>query len=563
MIVPLAGLLFAAVVCAFSLLVAGKAQQGLRSTRYQSLIQYGKETQAAQDKSDLHRFGLPQLFRRTNGGFAAAGMSMNAMGMVGGAALLFGPALASGGPTAISIGLPFVALLSICVSASLAEQSSGVPTAGGVYHAAYQLGGRKWGIRAGWLQTVGYLSKLALFTGGFAVIADGLLSSRLGYETTALTFIAAAAIGALTQASASHYGAGMAGKLQAGGIWLQLFVVCAVLAGLVWLFWPGDYSPVVVYEWLDGSLESPVRPLMLTMGILLLAGLFTGMDGAAHGAEETVEPRVRVPWAIFLSTSYTYIGLFVLLFFMTLVILPSNSLPIVSSDMFRTEGLGAFVQHAAAAWGGSYILPLFVLASLWLSGYQTMTACSRVVFSMARDEALPFSSRLARYSVRRRLPLMAVWFVAVAALALLVSVGLLQPSGAFLPLVSAAIVALHLACAIPIGLGLLADIDARKAIHGQRKSAAVSSRKQSPPWHLGNWSFPIRGAALAWLLISAVMTAGIVHPFGGIAAAGATLAVTAIAAFKLERKPAPHGGPVVKTIRQAKEQQKEAKEKIR
>jgi amino acid transporter len=562
MIVPLAGLLFAAIACAFSLLVAGKAQRGLRSSRYQSLIQYGKETQAAQDKSDLHRFGLPQLLRRTNGGFAAAGASLNTIGMVGGAALLFGPALASGGPSAIGLGLPFVALLSICVSASLAELSSSVPTAGGVYHAAYQLGGRKWGIRAGWLQTVGYLSKLALFIGGFAYIADGLLAARIGYDTSTTTFIAAAALGALTQALASHYGAGIAGKLQGSGIWLQLFIVCAVLGGLALFFWPGDYSPVVVYQWLDSSLASPVQPLMAVFGILLLTGLFTGMDGAAHGAEETVEPRVRVPWAIFLSATYTYIGLFVLLFFMMLVILPSDGLPIVSAGLFQAEGLGAFVQYAAAAWSGSYILPALVLVSLWLSGYQTMTACSRVVFSMARDETLPYSGRLASYSFRRHLPVAAVWFVAAAALALLIAVGLLQPSGAFLPLVSATIVALQLASAIPIGLGWITDYNARKAITSKRKWASGASGELSPPWQLGNWSFPIRGAALGWLLISAVLTAGVIHPFGGIAAAAATLAVTATAGLKRERRAEPLSKPVIKPIRRAREQEKESKEKI-
>lgn len=562
MFLPFAGLLLAAIVCAFSLLIAGKAQQGLRSSRYQSLIPYGKETQAAQDKSDLHRFGLPQALRRTQGAMSAAGMSMNAMGMAGGAALLFGPVLATGGPSAIGIGLPIVALLSLCVSASAAELSSRVPTAGGVYHAAYQLGGRGWGIRAGWLQMIGYITKLAIFIGGFAFIADGLLSARLGYDATALTFGAASAVGALTQAGASHYGAGFVSKLQTGGIWLQLIIVCATLAGLVWIFWPGDYSPVVLYGWLDSSLESPIQPLMLVTGILLLSWLFNGMDGAAHGAEETIEPRVRVPWAIFLSTAYTYIGLIALLFFMTLVILPQSGFPIVSAGMFQAEGLGAFVQYAAVSWGGSYVLPLLILVSLWQSGYQCMTAGSRIAFSMARDETIPFGNRLARCSMRRQQPLTAVWFVAVAGLTVLLAAGLLQPSGAFLPLVSATIVTLHLASVIPIGLSWIADNRARKAAAGSRQASRPYPREQTAPWHTGSWSYAIRAVALAWLLLSAVLTIGLVHSFGGAAAAAAALAVTVIAGVKSRPKEEALNQPRVKPIRKTKDSEKGGKRHV-
>ncbi|MHA6484054.1 APC family permease [Paenibacillus sp. strain BS8-2] len=532
MFVAFAGLLLAAVVCLFSMLVAKKAQQGLRSSRYQSFSSFGQDTQAAQDKNDLHRFGLPQLLRRTNGGFAAAGMSINTIGVVGGTALLLGPVLASAGPSAIGIGLPLIALFSLCVSVSIAELSSAVPTAGGVYHAAYQLGGRKWGIRAGWLQIMGYLAKLALFVGGFAWLADAMLASRLGYDSNALTFGAAAAVGVLTQACVSTYGSRMAGKLQAGGVWLQLLISCAMLVGLVLLFWPGDYSPVAVYQWLNSAMETSVQPLMIIVGILLLAGMFTGMDGAAHGAEEIIEPRVRVPWAIFLSTSYTYIGLYVLLFFMILVILPMNGIPLITTGLFGAEGLDTYIQYAAAAWGGSAILPILILFSLWQSGCQTMTACSRVVFSMARDEALPFGTRLASVSFRHHLPLQAIWFVAAAAWILLLAVGLLQPGGAFLPLVSASIVSMHLASAIPIGLSWLTERVSRKKAGRVGGAAMGYTRDQLAPWHTGSWSFSIRSVAICWLLLSAVLTAGMVHAFGGIMAAATMLAVTAMASVR-------------------------------
>lgn len=532
MIVAIAGMLLASAVCVFGLLVARKAQLGLQQSRYQSLLSYGKETQAAHDKSELHRFGLPQLLRRTGGGMSAAGMSLNAMGLAGAAAILFGPALAAGGPTVISVGLPIIALLSLCVSASIAQLASSVPTAGGVYHAAYQLGGRRWGIRAGWLQVAGYATRLALLIGGFAYMADSLLASRLGYESTALTFGAIAIIGALSQAAICHLGSGFAHQIQAGGVWLQLFVVCAMLAGLVWLFWPGDYSPIVMYQWLDSGLEQPVQPLPFVLGALLLAGLFTGMDGAAHGAEEIVEPRVRVPWAIYLSTAYTYVGLFVLFFFMSIVLLPSGGLKLPSSILFGSEQIGTYMQYAYAALGGSYLLPVVVVLALWHNGQQTMAACSRAVFSLARDEALPFHRRLSSISFRRKLPLSAIWSTAAAALLLLAGAGYLLEDGVFLPLISAAIVNLHLASAIPIALSWMAERNERRTYKKGRRVPSYTGEAW-PPWHVGAWSYPIRSVATVWLVLSAILTIGIVNPFGGVTAAAVLLGVTATAGLGL------------------------------
>ncbi|WP_179215652.1 amino acid permease [Paenibacillus sp. MY03] len=544
MVVAILGVLLAAIPCLFSVLVARKALRGLRAGTYQSLIPYGKDMQAAQDKSELQRFGLPQVLPRKGGGLSAAAKSFNAMGMVGGAALLFGPALASGGPSVIGFGLPLVALLSLCVSSAIAELASGVPTAGGVYHAAYQLGGRKWGMRAGWLQLAGNMVKLALFIGGFAYLADGLLASRLGYESSSISLFIVAATAVLTQGLIGQYTSGFSEKIEAGGTWLQLIIMLLALAGLTWLFWPGDYSPVVLYQGLDIGLTDPVGLLPFVIGLLLLSALFTGMDGAGHGAEEIVEPRIRVPWGIFLSSSYTYIGLLIVLLLMSLITLPGSGVLGEAYGVLQTTGLTSFTEYAAAAWGGSYLLPALILLSLWQSGLQTMTSCSRVAFSLARDGAIPFSSRLSMYSYRRNAPLYAIWFAATAAILLLVSTVVWQANESFMALVSASIVLLHLAAVIPIGLRWQADRKAGAAKRRMTKEAFKSRHGAGdppPPWHLGNWGQVIRLVAMVWLVFSAILTAGIVHSFGGIVAAVVMLAGTAAGASLIAvKQPSSH-----------------------
>ncbi|MFD0587080.1 amino acid permease [Paenibacillus sp. GCM10027627] len=513
------GMLLAAGVCAFAIAVAWKAQQGLHITGYQSMAHYGEDTQLLQDKQELNRLGLEQLLKRNGGGISALSASFNSMGLVGAAALLFGPALQHGGFSVVGFGLPILALFYICVSAGLAELSSAIPTAGSLSHAAKLFGGKRWALHTGWFHAAGNLCMTALMIGGCAYLADSIASWKWGYAPTWISFWSMVAIVAGSQAAFNYWGAKWKPWAGTVGLWLQLMTIALILGGLAWMFWPGTYSPAVLYQFQGLGLEGGVEPGMYVTGLLLLMKLFLGMDGAALQSEETVEPRVRTPWGIYLSTSYTYIAALVLLTFMALTAGIYMGGPQFSSSAIPgLQGDQLFIQGALSGWGGSGFVVLLVLASLWWSGLQAMAGSSRALFSLGRDKLVPFAHAAVQVAPSGRSPHAALWFSAGFSVALLLAVQLFRPEGMFILLVAAAVVLLHLAYAIPLGLRLRQwRLEKRSRIHSRIGSGAAVFR--DAPWHLGSWSKTIHVVALIWLAAGIVMVA-LFLDFIAIAVAG-------------------------------------------
>lgn len=512
MIAAFIGLLLA--MTAFAAIIAGglKAQKQVKSSGYQSMSGYGTATQLLQDKHELHRFGIAQLLRRRLGGMSVFGLSFNVMALIGSAAILYGPALKQGGPSVIGFGLPVLALFALAVSASLAELASAVPTAGGVYHWATAMGGRKWGWRAGAFHASGQLATLTLFNAACAGLLDAFASQRFHYAPSLLTFWSIAIALTALQAAVNHWGARLLAIMLSGGVWIQLLAALLIISGLVWMFWPGSYSPYILFQFHDAQLSGTVSMSAFVGGALLLQKLFIGMDGASQGAEEAIEPRVRVPWAVFLSTSYTYIIGFCLLAFMTLTL------------TFTTEGnagAGLFINSAIAGWGGAPLIAVIVLISLWLSGLQTMTVCSRALLSLARDEALPFSKAMTAISERFQTPSRAVWVSALVSLVLLTAAKAITDSGYIWLLVSFSIVCMHTSYLIPIAMKL------------QQHDA--NGWRQGGLWNLGKWSKPVGWVAAIWLAASAALAAGYIHRWGAIAAAIVLLGAT-IMDFRYEKR---------------------------
>lgn len=530
MIAALFGLLLAGGVCAIILKIAYQAQKALQSTSYQSMTPYGNETQLIQDKHELGRFGFSQLLGRVNGGTSAISLSFTTMALIGSAALLAGPAVHQGGLSIIGFGLPFIALMYVCVSAGVAEICSAIPTAGSLSHASMLLGGRRWAVRTGWFHAAGHLVMLALMNGGCAYFADGLASWIWRYPSSPLSFWCFAGFFVLTQAAVNLLGSELRGWFQQAGLWVQLATALLVLAGLVWMFWPGGYSPAVLYQFQTYDFDGVVQPGAYLLGLLLMLKLFLGMDGAALGAEETIEPRIRIPWAIYLSTAYTYIVGFVLLAFMALTFGSSAGGNNFQASLGFLPGLAGgewFVQRAMAGWSGSAFIALLLIGSMWWSGQQSMKVCSRAIFSLGRDAMISYSRTLALVSARSRAPVHAIWASAGLSLGILVLALFLRSEGAFISLLAFAIVFLHIAYAIPIGLRVIrGGKGKRRLLHGGSNNVK-SSIWEDAPWQLGKWSMPLNAIAFIWLLVSAILAAVFLDTLAAVAAALILLFITA------------------------------------
>ncbi|MCR2802849.1 amino acid permease [Paenibacillus soyae] len=531
MLTILLGLILFGAVCALIMAIAFKAQRGLRLTGYQSMARYGKQTQMMQDKHDLGRFGLAQLLRRSGGGIWPLGLSSGSMALIGSSVILFGPALQQGGLSVIGYGLPLLGLFYLCVSGSLAELSSAYPVAGSFYHASYEMGGRRWGLRAGWFHAAGHLAMLALLVGGCAYLADGAASAFLGYDSSIFSFGAMILAVAGTLAAVHQYGAAWLKVIHAAGLWFQLLCAVLIIAGLTWMFWPGGYSPALLYEMqtIDFSGKVGLEPFLVAL--LLLAKLFLGMDGASQGAEETIEPRVRVPWAIFLSTSYTFVIGLVLLTFLALT---AGSIQAAGGGFEPSlgwnnglAGLNGFMESALTGFGGSPLVLLLIIGTLWGSGLQSLSVCARALLGLAREEAVPFAGKVGWISGRTQTPWLAGWISAAVAVMMLAGAQLLRPEASLLPLLGFSIVTLHAAYAIPIGLRFTHWKPAGTARKRRPwAGTSVESRWSSAPWQLGGWSPAVNGAAFLWLVATAAAAAVFLDHAAAVGGAAIVLLVT-------------------------------------
>ncbi|WP_139999115.1 amino acid permease [Paenibacillus paridis] len=505
MIQVIAGIVLLIIVCMVVIAIAFKAQQSIQLSRHKSMLEYGRPAQLLQDAHDLHQFGFAQQLRRRWGGLSSFGLSFNTAALIGSAAVLFGIAIGEGGASVIGFGLPIIALFGLAVSASLAELASAVPTTGGVYHAASALGGRKWGWRAGYFQAAGHLAILALLNCACAALIDRLFSDKFAYQATDFTFWFTVIVLTLAQGALNYWGKPLLGSLQSIGVVLQAGIVLIMLAGLLWLFWPGAYSPALLYQFQNAEWNGTVTGGAFISGTMLLLKLFVGMDGASHGAEETIDPRIRVPWAIYLSTAYTFVFGFVLLAFSLLT----------TAGSVETGGLGLFLAAAQTGAGGSAVILLLVVGSLWGSGLHTLTISSRILFSLAREKALPLHKKWSAVSMKQQAPYNAIWLGAIASLMLLGFMFIFSRDQMILVLLSFAIISLHISYVIPIVLKL-------------RRGASAGIWRFAP-WRLGAWSIPINWLAVGWLTVSSCL-AGVYIQYWG---AGA-VAVTALLIFLLE-----------------------------
>ncbi|MEK3881294.1 amino acid permease [Paenibacillus sp. PL2-23] len=542
----LLGMALGGTVCMLMLALAIKAQRSVRLNSYQSLASYGRQMQLLQDKHDLARFGLSQLLGRGGGGIWPMGLSFGTMALLGSSVIVLGPALQQGGLSVIGYGLPLLGLFYVCVSGSLAELSSAYPVAGSFYYAAKEMGGRRWGLRAGWFHAGGHLAMLALLIGGCAYAADSSAAALWGYQTSGLTFGLFALAIAATQAAVHQYGAAWLKSIHAAGLWLQLAGALLLLAGLAWLFWPGGYSPALLYQLQTIDFSGKVGMESYLVGLLWLTKLFIGMDGASQAAEEAMEPRVKVPWAIFLATSYAFVIGFALLTLVAIMAGPSGVIGAAGSALGWSSGSTGMLSNIevmmAGLWGSPVVL-FIILVSLWGSGLQSLSVCARTLLGLARENAAPFASKLGLISGNGKSPWAAGWIGAATAAALLAGAHMASPGSALLPLLAFAIVALHTAYAIPIGLRFTSWGPFRRArLQRAGEESLVQSRWSSAPWQLGGWSPLVNGAAFLWLVVT---SAAAVLLLEHAAAIGLAVLMLLATVFELvsrrQSRPAPRG----------------------
>lgn len=316
----------------------------------------------------------------------------------------------------------------------------------------------------------------------------------------------------------------------------QFALIVGIFAILASIAWPGAY-PFQIMAYTSSS-WIPVEPAAggtsMLLGFLLLQRLFLGIGDGAQAGEETSDPRITLPWSIYLSAAGLAFFGFILFAFIVM------HARIGDFGLTAMPALGDWLTDVWERWGDAGASLFFVLVAVlvWANGTLTMGAGARTLFAMARDEVIPFASKLSAVSVLYRSPMQALLTIAAGAGAIALLSSAIYSSAmvqSLLPqLILLSIAALHAAYAIPIGGRVLLTLKERKDNHPLRPANRKRSKLHGP-WNLGKYSLTVDGITVCWLTGSAVLAVCLLKPAALIIASVCLIAGTACMERMLRR----------------------------
>ncbi|BBH19933.1 amino acid permease [Paenibacillus baekrokdamisoli] len=496
------GLISFVVICVLSILFARIAEQKVKQSLHQTLGHHSNYVRFMRDKHDLNKIGFAQQLMRRMEGFSSFGSSFSSLSVIGGAIFLIGPSVEAGGTLVIGVGWPILAFFGLMTACSVAALTSAFPTAGSCNDGVVASGRRRIGIVSGWFHFSGNILLLVLTNVLLASWLNSVAFAAFGYPAKAWVFYIGLIVLFVTQLLASGRGARWMGWFFSTAAWLQAIMTLAAVVTLSIFAWPGLYPIELLYtpESLFNNFDIGFQDhSSLLLGMLLLQRMFLGFDHAGQLAEETIDPRITVPWSIYFSVVYTFIFGTVLFTVMLL------HYPVGTEVFFSYEGITSWFLKFWEI-GGRAVLALvtFIIAIIgWSSGISAMTSASRTLFAMARNDAVPFARIFAVVSERSRSPQQAILFVTLLAGGIAIfsqQVGWkLTDKTTLIQWVAAIIVILHLAYVIPIGLKLVRSLKGSLKLH-------------SGPWHLGRLGGVIDTISTAWLVLSAACVLWFIVP---------------------------------------------------
>jgi len=490
-----------------------------------------KQTRAEiiqQDVKDLHKLGYAQQLFREMGGFANFAISFTTISILTGAMLLFGYGLKFAGPIINTVGWPLVSVFVLIIAASMGEIASAFPTAGGLYYWASRLGGVGWGWFTAWMNMIGQITITAgidiaaamyfvgLLTRTFGVPADQSLGI-FGWTLNSWGFyIVVMVVIMIPQVLLNIYGIKTTVKLTDFSVWWHIggvFIIAILLffVGKTHNTWAFAMQSGTVVNPLDATSVDGIPKLFIGTAavpspffglfpgminvykaapfafVFVLAFLqpqwtYTGYDGSAHMAEETILARLNSAWGIFLSVAVSAVVGYLMLMAFTLAI---PDIAATATDAYPV--LYIAYQNLTAFWAG--LIALIVFFGMWLCGLASITSMSRMIFAFARDKGFPGWEFMKQIHPKWRTPVNSI--IVTSILAVLICLY----SSAYFVVTSISTITLYIAYNIPTFLN----------VRNKMRQKGEFTTKDNAPWNLGAWGPLLNVIAVIYTVIICVV----------------------------------------------------------
>jgi amino acid transporter len=397
------------------------------------------------DAKKLAELGYKQEFDRKWSGFHNFAISFSIISILSGCFTTFAQAWNNGGPVAISIGWPIIAVLILIIGLTMAELVSAMPTAGGIYYWALNLGKPIHGWITGWLNLLGLITVTAGVDYGFAnffVFTMGLYFKSFPSSLTAIFIVFIVTI--FIHIAMNIWGATIIHKLQGINVWIHVFGVAAII--LILIFIPAHHQSA---SWVfshqinnSGFSHHAFWIYVLPLGFLLTQYTITGFDASAHVSEETGQAGKAAAQGIWKSIAYSAVAGWVLLL----------SFLFAATDEKGINGAGGavtsiFTSALSTRW--ATIILIITCLGQFFCGMSCVTAGSRMLFAFSRDKAVPGNKYWTKLDKNRN-PSHAAFGLGIAAI--VVTLPAIRSAVAFYAVTSMAVIGLFGSFAIPIYL---------------------------------------------------------------------------------------------------------------
>ncbi|MGW4694486.1 amino acid permease [Kitasatospora cineracea] len=428
----------------------------------------------------------PQQLHRTMGRFASFAAGFSFISVLTTVFQLFAFGYGAAGPAFVWTW-PVVLVGQLLVAACFAELAARLPISGAIYQWSSRLANPVYGWFTGWLMVLGQVVVVTAAALALQVVLPALWS---GFQLVGGDPSPTTASGA---ANAVLLGSGLIALTTLVNAvdnrvlsWVNGIGVTAELAGIaliVVLLFTHAEQPASVVMQTGHPGGAGLRTLLV--GSFTAAYVLIGFDSAGELSEETVAPRRTAPRTVLTALAAAGTGGGLLLLGGVL------AAPSLTDGRLATEGL-SYVLTSTLGDGLGRALLADVAVAVCVGTLAMQTAGARMVFSMARDGALPFAGRLASVHPRSGMPRWAAVAVGVPAVVLLL-LNLVSPA-AFLALSTTCVVLVYAAYALVVGALLVRRLRGL-SIGGESPGGDESGR---PLFSLGRWALPVNALALAY-----------------------------------------------------------------
>ncbi|WP_328858918.1 amino acid permease [Williamsia herbipolensis] len=439
----------------------------------------GGQYSSAADAEALSQLGYTQELHRGIGGYAAFASGFSFVSILTTVFALFALGFGLGGPS-FFFTWPIVFVCQFCVCLVFAELSGKFPVAGAIYQWSRRLAGDGVGWFAGWFMLIGYIVSVSALAIAMQSVLPSIWSGfQLVGSDTALASVSGATnaiiLGSITIALCtviSAVGVSFMGRITIIGVTIEIIGVVLLV---VLMFVHSERTPAqAVLDTGGHGTGLGYLPGFLA-SMLMAAYVMYGFDSAAELSEETRDPRRTAPKAIVNALLVSFIG-GGLMILGALMAAPSLGAPELSAD-----GIAWVITSQLDTWMGKTLLTIVAIA-IFSATLAIQASASRVMFSMARDNRLPFGSFLAKVNSRTGTPVNTG--IVVSALAIAVLLVNLGQAGVFAAITSVSVVIVYIAY-------LMVTIPA--LIHRLRGTSLSFGR---PVFDLGRWGILVNVIAV-------------------------------------------------------------------